>query len=93
MRRGVGDSEVAQAVQTPEPFGIVHRFSARTRKSETMSLFRSDVGKSRPPEEWRDPERRSLGRLGSAAIPLAVALVVIGWIGVLGWALKWLLGW
>jgi hypothetical protein len=41
--------------------------------------------------------RRSLGqrlfaRYGSAAILIVVLLVVIVWIGFLGWALMWLLG-
>lgn len=36
--------------------------------------------------------QRLLVRYGSAAILVVVLLVVVGWIGALGWGVLWLLG-
>ncbi|CAA2157932.1 MULTISPECIES: hypothetical protein [Methylobacterium] len=42
------------------------------------------------------PERslgqRLFARHGSTAILAVVLLVVVGWIGILGWAMTWMLG-
>ena len=37
--------------------------------------------------------RRLFDRFGSILILAMVLMVVIGWIGAIGWALIWLLGW
>ncbi|MDN3575093.1 hypothetical protein [Methylobacterium longum] len=57
-----------------------------------MSLFQIDVGKPPQPEAGRGLGQRLFARFSLAAILLAVALIVLGWIGVLAWVVMWLLG-
>jgi hypothetical protein len=41
--------------------------------------------------EW-SLRQRLFARYGSTAILVVVLFVVVGWIGLLGWAMTWLLG-
>jgi hypothetical protein len=54
-----------------------------------MASLRSDRA---PPQPRRSLGQRLFAPYGSAVILIVVLLVVIGWIGVLGWPLMWLLG-
>ena len=58
-----------------------------------MSLLQNET--SDPPLSVRKVGigRRLFDRFGSILILLMVLMVVIGWIGAIGWALIWLLGW
>ncbi|WP_160329361.1 hypothetical protein [Methylobacterium sp. GXS13] len=54
-----------------------------------MKMPPSEAG---PASEHRSLGQRLFARHGSTAILTAVLLVVVGWIGILGWAVTRLLG-
>ncbi|MCJ2060059.1 hypothetical protein MKL09_26430 [Methylobacterium sp. J-048] len=45
-----------------------------------------------PPDRGRSLGQRLFARYGSTAILIVVLLVVVGWIGILGWAMTRLFG-
>lgn len=54
-----------------------------------MNISQSESG---PAERRRGLGQRLFARYGSTAILVVVLLVVVGWIGILGWLVTWLLG-
>ena len=59
------------------------------REIGPMKMPPSEAG---PASEHRSLGQRLFARYGSTAILTAVLLVVVGWIGILGWAVTRLLG-
>jgi len=53
-----------------------------------MKILPSETG---PIGQERSLGQRVFARYGSTAILTVVLLVVVGWIGVLGWVMTWLL--
>ena len=58
-----------------------------------MSLLQNETSDPPLPVRKVGIGRRLFDRFGSILILMMVLMVVIGWIGAIGWALIWLLGW
>lgn len=58
-----------------------------------MSSLQNETGDQPLPVQKVGIGRRLFDRFGSILILMIVLMVVIGWIGAIGWALFWLLGW
>ena len=58
-----------------------------------MDLSQNDTGDQPSSVQKPGIGRRLFDRFGSVLILTMVLVVVIGWIGAIGWALIWLLGW
>lgn len=57
-----------------------------------MKTLQRETGETEPAVAERSLGQRLFTRYGSTAILVVVLVVVVGWIGILGWAMTWLLG-
>jgi hypothetical protein len=58
-----------------------------------VSLLQNETGDPPFPVQKVGIGRRLFDRFGSILILMMVLMVVVGWIGAIGWTLIWLLGW